>query len=521
MIKYHTYYEYVESDGVKLFTCIMLPEKEGKFPVVLVRAPYVDVFENEDENDVVVECAAQNKKWLKNGYAVVVQHCRGRGKSEGDCVPYINERKDGLNLLDFIRKQPFYNGTILLKGRSYLASVWYTIAPYADDIKGAILLNQDSERYNICYRNGFLKKALHGNWYVGMYKKKSHIKKNHTTDSFNLLPLLSFTKTVFGESVPDFDNMLKSPNPNDEFWKTPDGGVEAKDAMKNVKFPVLFETAFYDIYTGGVFDMWNKMEDKSKSALVVSPYDHGDRVNLDEGIEFPCGKRCEKFGEDYDVWWFDYVLGKRSEPPFKQGEVTYYRLFENVWKTDTFKKEENEIKLTLGNDEITYVYNPFDPPSFKGGLSCNFGGSVFQEAPNSRYDIISIYTEKFEKDTFVKGKMKAKLNVKSDCEDTCFYVRISIEKEKGDYGLRDDITSIIYQKGNYTPNEYVDLDFSFDEHAFLIKKGERLRIDISSADNAHYVRHTNNKGLYSTQTTARVAHNTVNLKDSFIVLSIE
>ena len=117
--------------------------------------------------------------------------------------------------------------------------------------------------------------------------------------------------------------------------------------------------------------------------------------------------------------------------------------------------------------------------------------------------------------------MKGILNVKSDCEDTCFYMRLSIEKEKGDYGLRDDITSLCYQLGDYMPNSYVNLDFSFDEHAFLVKKGERLRIDISSANNEHYVRHTNQKGLYSEMTTAKVARNTVNLEKSCIKLPVE
>ena len=116
--------------------------------------------------------------------------------------------------------------------------------------------------------------------------------------------------------------------------------------------------------------------------------------------------------------------------------------------------------------------------------------------------------------------MSARLSVKSDCEDTCFYVRVSIEKEKGDYGLRDDISSLCYQLGEYKPGSGVELNFEFDEHAFLIEKGERLRIEISSSDNEHYVRHTNQKGLYSEQTTAKIDHNTVYLHDSYLRLPI-
>ena len=236
---------------------------------------------------------------------------------------------------------------------------------------------------------------------------------------------------------------------------------------------------------------------------------------------FPEGKRCEKFGEWYEIDWLDYIRQKNAKPPFEMGKITYYKLFENDWKTDEFYTSDDTLEIKLGTDEVSYVYNPYDAPRFKGGLSRTFGGTVFQDVPNSRHDIISVYTEPFEEDVFVKGKMSAKLSVKSDCEDTCFYIRVSIEKERGDYGLRDDITSLCYQLGDYNPGSAVCLNFDFDEHAFLIKKGERLRVDISSADNEHYVRHTNQKGLYSEQTTAKIAHNTVYLQNSFLSLPVD
>ena len=61
----------------------------------------------------------------------------------------------------------------------------------------------------------------------------------------------------------------------------------------------------------------------------------------------------------------------------------------------------------MGQGEVTYLYNPYNPASFQGGLSANFGGNAWQDPPNSRYDIISLYTPEFQEDTFIKGKMKA------------------------------------------------------------------------------------------------------------------
>ncbi|MBE7042370.1 MAG: CocE/NonD family hydrolase [Ruminococcaceae bacterium] len=515
-------YQYIESNGAKLFTVILLPDATGKFPVIVIRNPYVDRLEQEKEDNIAIDYLNEHREWLRNGYGVVVQHCRGRGKSEGDCIPYINEREDGLVLQEWIRNQAFYNGEIYLKGLSYLTSVHYATAPFADDIKGAIFGIQDSERYNICYRNGFLKKALHGSWYVGMYKAKSHIKKNYTDGSFDMLPLKDFTKTVFGEEAEDFNELLKAPNPDHPFWNTRFGGNDARGATANVKFPVLFTTGFYDIYTGGIFDMWGEMSENGRkmSALVVSPYDHGDCCDPANSIVFPNGKRIQQFGEFYEIDWLNFVRGKKEKSPFELGKITYYNSFKNCWQSDEFLESSDQMKVLLGEEEVSYVYNPYDAPKFKGGLSRTFGGTVYQDKPNSRHDIISIYSSPFEQDVCVKGKMSANLTVKSDCEDTCFYVRISIEKDNGDYGLRDDITSLCYQLGDYKPDSVVELNFEFDEHAFLIRKGERLRIDIASADNEHYVRHTNQKGLYSEQTTAKMAHNTIYLKKSFLTLPV-
>ena len=521
MIDYSADYTYIISKDAKLFTAILLPNGKEQFPTVVIRTPYVDALETLTEKEICVQYMRENIKWLEHGYAVVVQHCRGRGKSDGDCIPYINERDDSHALYSWMRNQSFYNGELFLKGGSYLASVHYCAAPFDDDIKGAIFGVQDSERYNICYRNGFLKKGLHGNWYVGMYKAKSKMKKHYTSGSFETLPLSDFTKAVFSEPSADFDEMLRSPKPTDPFWSTHNGGTDARGATDNIGFPALFTTGFYDIYTGGIFDMWKKMsaESRENCALVVSPYDHGDSFNEATGIAFPNGKRTEQFGADYEIKWFEHIR-KNGKSPFEKGKITYYNLFENHWHTDDFKAPEAIVSLPLGNETVTYTYNPFDPPRFKGGLSCNFGGGVFQDKPNSRHDILSIYTAPVENGIFVKGKMLAKLRVSSDCEDTCFYVRISIEKERGDFGLRDDITSLCYQIGDYVPNTLVDFTFSFDEHAFLIKKGERLRVDIASANAEHYVRHTNQKGLYSEQSTAKIAHNTVYLQDSTLILPI-
>lgn len=89
-----TYYEYLEIHGAELFTVISLPDGDGVYPTVIYRTPYVDADEALSEDEICARKAAEYQKWHAAGYAVVFQHCRGRGKSSGDCVPYIYERED-------------------------------------------------------------------------------------------------------------------------------------------------------------------------------------------------------------------------------------------------------------------------------------------------------------------------------------------------------------------------------------------------------------------------------------------
>lgn len=521
-LTYYGYNEYVESGGYKLYTAVMLPSKEGKYPTVIKRNPYVNPTTEFSDEKLLMMYMAENEKWLRRGYAVVFQHCRGRGKSEGECEPFVNEREDGLNLQDYVRKQSFYNGEIFLWGGSYCCEVHYATAPFAEDIKGAVLRVRDTERYSFFYRNGHCKVSLGADWYVTeMYKVRNGITKNYSKNTFNTLPLSDFTKTVYGESVPDFDEYFRHPSQDDPFWDTHLGGGKERYALRDVKIPVLIETAWYDIFEGGIFDMWQDMTDdaKSRCAFVVSAYDHGDTPSSSP-IPLPKASRAEQFGAEYDVDWCDYVLGKR-EAPIEPGKVTYYNMFINTWSTDDFYTAKENMKFPLGEKSVTYTYNPFDAPSFPGGLSSNFGGVAFENSLGSRYDVINIYTDTFKENVLVKGNMKAKLVVSSDCEDTDFYIRISIAKDGGDYGIREDIHSISEFCPDYKPGDKVEIDFTFDEHAFMVKTGEKLRIDIASADSNNYVRHTNMKGHYFYQTTAKVAHNTVYLNESHLEIPIE
>ena len=92
-------------DGTRLYTYGIRPAEGVKCPIVIQRNPYVE--ERRVDLAAFEESQAGN---IARGYAYIVQHCRGCGMSEGDWIPYENERSDGLALLEWVRKLPWYNG---------------------------------------------------------------------------------------------------------------------------------------------------------------------------------------------------------------------------------------------------------------------------------------------------------------------------------------------------------------------------------------------------------------------------
>ena len=511
-MKNHVCHEYLDFNSASFFTVILLPEKDGKFPTVIARCPYVDPQKTEQQTQAELEKIYA--PWLSRGYAVVFQHCRGQGLSTGEFVPYIHEREDGLFLQDYVRRQSFYNGELYLYGGSYCASLHYATAPFAKDIKGAVLEVQDTERYRICYRNGQMRKG-HANWHFTLYKRKSKLKKSFNPHSFSTFPLAGISERGLGEISPDFEGMLLAEREDHPYWNTRYGGNDARNAEKSSGIPILFAGGFNDFYVGGMFKMWCGLDEKTreKCAFLVSPYNHGDSYSPDRGLAFENGRRTERFGAQYAIDWLDSIrLG--TPLAYEKGKITYYRSFENTWESDFYKKKTAPISLKLGTCEKSFDYDPENPVSYSAA-------GERQPSLENHPSVVSLTTAPLDSDVFVKGKMTASLLFSTNVPDTAVYVNISIRKPDGDYILRHDITSLSYQLGSYKENACVRLEFSFDEHAFLLKKGETLRVDIGSADDNVYTPHPNRKGPYYLIDNPQRAKSTVYLSDSTLTLPVE
>ncbi len=75
-------------DGVNLSTDIYLPRGAGRVPTVLMRTPYGN------NGEPMIE---KGRRLANDGYACVIQDCRGRWDSDGDYYPFVTDGADGFD----------------------------------------------------------------------------------------------------------------------------------------------------------------------------------------------------------------------------------------------------------------------------------------------------------------------------------------------------------------------------------------------------------------------------------------
>ena len=503
------------SDGVKLYTRVIVPHDTETCPAIFIRTPY-------DSARNGTPCSLDSdieENFINTGYAVVRQHCRGTGDSEGFCIPYgEKERTDGLDTLAWIRTQSFYNGEIFLWGQSYYTSVhllYLNSAPA--DVKGAVLAIQTDRMYFHKYRNGCCYDLVGGtNWYLDRLRRQ-YPQQDRT--QINKRPYIDIMKRVIGTDFPAHTNMQRN-NCYNDFWQQD----PRTHLMENLKIPVLFLEGWYDFYLGGMFSMWQRLhpEGKSKSAFIVGPWGHSTQTAKNCPYPLPNGN----IPSDHAIQWFDSIRTQKPYPYAQTGKLTYYSLGSGKWYTEPMSQPAPE-RLYFGEDlklskspltqdlRITYRYDPDDAPG------CFRHNGIFPgHEPNSVPGVITFISEPATDDCRYFGPVRWHMTVSSDCEDTAFFIRISLVEEGVAYNLTQAITSLSYADPDCHAGKPVTLDLDTTPIAFTLKKGCKIRVDIASHSDI-FVPHANVKDHWAEVTDCKIANNTLHLKNAYITLPLE
>jgi putative CocE/NonD family hydrolase len=100
-------------DGVRLAADVYLPGgDESPGDTILIRLPY-------DKSGPYTFIPLIAEHFMAHGYRVIAQDVRGKFRSEGETLLFVNEARDGYDTIDWIVQQQWSNGRVAMWGDSY------------------------------------------------------------------------------------------------------------------------------------------------------------------------------------------------------------------------------------------------------------------------------------------------------------------------------------------------------------------------------------------------------------------
>lgn len=308
-------------DGVELVSDVILPSKPGKYPVILTRTPYGRA------SDI-----ANDQWYAQRGYAVVSQDCRGRGASGGNWDPFVNERKDGYDAIDWIAKQDWCDGNVGMIGGSYGGYVQWAAAVERHPALKCIIpqVSPPDAMRNLPYEYGTF--MLYGSlWWARIVQGKDadmSVMKSPMPhpEKLSTLPLSKVDDLAMGKNVPFFDLWLKRYRKSD--WK----GWDFPDDIARVEIPVLHISGWWDGDGIGTKLNWEALRSAGKKNqwLIYGPWVHAFNTNSSfGGVDY--GKKAIIDLDSVFLRWFDTWLKNKPADWEHQPKVRAFVTGANQW----------------------------------------------------------------------------------------------------------------------------------------------------------------------------------------------
>jgi putative CocE/NonD family hydrolase len=315
-------------DEVELNATLYLPKtpdgSSPKTPVIFTLTPYISDSYH-----------ARGAYFASHGYVFALVDVRGRGNSGGEFEPFVNDPRDGHDLVEWFAKQPYCDGKVGMWGGSYAGfDQWATakefpphlatIVPAAAAHPGLdypspqnVGITYDVQWYTLTsgrtgQQNLFADQKFWRTKFLDAYKKHIPFK---SLDSFVGNPSVNFQRVVKHPAV-------------DAYY---DAMVPTREQLQKITTPVLTITAQYDGDELGALSYYRdhlantSSEVRAKHFLVIGPWDHaGTRTPTDEvgGVKF--GPAAVIDLNDLHRQWYDWTMKNGPRPEFLKNQVAYY-----------------------------------------------------------------------------------------------------------------------------------------------------------------------------------------------------
>lgn len=321
-------------DGVGLNVAVYLPRAaKAGVPAVVELTPYT-----------IENAHAEGQYFPGRGFAYVVADVRGRGDSEGEFLPAVNDAQDGYDLIDWIAQQPWSDGRVVLYGGSYTgqnqwlmlgtghpaikaASPAAAYAPAIDVPRGGVPIFYEAKWRGMVWgkANYALSGGDNGLWVQEI---------NAAIDEGR--PVWTAAES-FG--VP-YDAQLAA------FLETPDVGsawvrsYASDEQVASITAPVLTVSGTHDDCLPGTLHHWDRFEHlapektRASSRLLIGPWDHAGTDsghNVVGDLHFAAAAKVNLRALRTD--WFRHVLYGEPEPELLSNRVVYYVAGAEEWRS--------------------------------------------------------------------------------------------------------------------------------------------------------------------------------------------
>ncbi|WP_287112798.1 CocE/NonD family hydrolase, partial [Mesorhizobium sp.] len=328
-------------DGVRLATDIYRPARGGgaldrPAPVIIERTPYGKAMASRAELEVgmtePMDRATVAEHFVRHGYIVVYQDCRGRYGSEGEFVKYRSEGPDGYDTLAWIAAQPWCNGRIGTMGLSYAAHTQMAAACLAPPALATMILDSGgfSNAFTCGIRQGGAFELKQATWAYREARESAVAAGDElgqkALGAENLHRWFGRMPWSEGRSplrwAPQYEAYLLEQwrhETFDDFWKQV--GIHAAgfyDAIPNI--PIALMSSWFDVYVPTTFENLAGLASNGKRplALIMGPGLHGDRNlsfagDVDFGPNAPLGGNVAASWLEFRRSWFDRWLKSGPE----------------------------------------------------------------------------------------------------------------------------------------------------------------------------------------------------------------
>ena len=516
-------------DGTGLAAHLFRPKEGGPFPVILMRTPYGKGNRNN----------GQAKLYAAQGYAMVIQDCRGRGDSKGLWDPFRYDAEDGFDTQEWVGKQAWCNGKIGTAGGSYVGWTQWAAAPKGSKyLKAMVPVVPFCNAYDLAYDGGAFQLSLLMGWGAAVGGAK--IAPDKMLETFRHLPLNKFD-AQFDHKIFYLSNWVSHPV-YDDYWKQRGIGREAYD---DITVPILNIGGWYDIFSKATLDMINGVRKESRDPamrrnqfVVIGPWPHG--VGRSKAGELDFGESAALNLGELQVKWFDhwlkdkdtgvrdwpairlFVMGENqwrgeSEWPLARTRFTPYYLHSRGGANDPNADGSLDTSQPGAEKTDTYVYDPNNPAPTAGGnnLTGAPAGPFDQTKVELRDDVLVYTTAPLTDAVEVTGPVKAILYAASTAKDTDFTAKlVDVHPDGKAYNLCDGILRARWRNSRtkeqlLKPGEIQRYEIDLWVTSNLFQPGHRIRVEISSSNFPRFDRNPNTGLPFGTDTNLLTATQTI------------